>query len=191
MGFVTALASFTRQARDSDVRLLYYAGHGMQVDGRNYLNPVGPLPASEHDLRAKAVDVDVVITTLSHLDQGVSIVIVDACRSNPFLGAVRVTRSGRASAGVGDITAPRGTVVAFATGPDGIAEDGLGARHSSFTRHLLQDITHPGQPIETLFKRVRSAVVSETARAQQPWFSTNLVGDFCFVARGDGGCGPV
>lgn len=188
-GFVRALGDFTQQAQDNEVRLFYYAGHGMEVNGRNYLNPVGPMPANVHDLRAKAIEVDAVITQLSHLQAGVSIVIVDACRSNPFLGVVRQTRGGSARGGLGEFKAPRGMVVAFSTGPEGNADDGADSRNSSFTRHLLHEMQTPGLGIEDVFKRARLAVDADTEQRQQPWLSTNLIGEFCFSVRADGSCG--
>lgn len=188
-GCIQALDHFTKAAPDHDVRLFYYAGHGMQVDGRSYLNPVGSTPAQARGLRASAIEVDAIVTALSHLAEGLSIVIVDACRDNPFLGTVRRTRGSAPRAGLASAPAPRGVVLAFSTGPDGVADDGANAGNSSFTRHLLRVMQEPGLSIEDAFKRVRQAVSEDTRHGQQPWLSTNLVGEFCFVPNVDGSCG--
>jgi uncharacterized caspase-like protein len=188
-GSIQALDQFTKEAPAHDVRLFYYAGHGMQVDGRSYLNPVGRPPPEARGLRASAIEVDAIVAALSRLPEGLSILIVDACRDNPFLGAVRRTRGAAPRAGLAGLPAPRGVVLAFSTGPDGVADDGANATNSSFTRHLLRVMQEPGLPIEEAFKRVRRAVHEDTRRGQQPWLSTNLVGEFCFVPNVDGSCG--
>jgi uncharacterized caspase-like protein len=188
--FVNALDDFTRRASTRGARLFYYAGHGMQIDGRSYLNPIGPMPANEHELRSRAIEVDPLIAQLSRLREGVSIMIVDACRSNPFLGALRHTRGLAAAAGIGPLEAPHGTLLAFATSSDGNAQDGSTSQsNGAFTRRLLQQLTMPGVPIEDIFKRVRDEVDNDTGHAQRPWVSTDLVGDFCLRESSDGRCG--
>ena len=186
--FLQALADFTRDAERYDVRLFYYAGHGMQVRGKNYLNPVDEMPASEQALRSRAVELDTVIAHLSKLSTGVSIVIVDACRSNPFIGLHRRTRAAPPQE-LRRRDAPRGMVVAFSSSPERRAEDGAGKGGSTFTRRLAAEMQVPGLPIEQVLKRVRAAVDTETNQSQQPWMSTNLVGEFCMRPRTDGSCG--
>jgi uncharacterized caspase-like protein len=191
-GCVTALGDFTQRAAACDVRLFYYAGHGMQIDGRSYLNPIGAMPRNEHELRSAAIELEPLITQLSHLSEGVSIVIVDACRSNPYIGVARHRRGFPARAGVAAMAAPRGVVVAFATGPEGNAQDGSPTQdHGTFTRFLLQEMKAPGMTIEQALKRTSADVDVASAHQQQPWLSTNLVGDFCFRPANDGRCGDI
>jgi uncharacterized caspase-like protein len=185
---IDALALFTLRTRDSAVRFFYYAGHGIQVRGRNYLNPVGTAPASEHDLRAASIDLDELIDQLGRLSWGVSVVVVDACRDNPFTRLRRRTRGERA--GLASATAAIGTVVAFSASPGGTARDRIdNDLLSPYTRRLLEELRVPGVPIERMFKRVHAAVVRDTGRMQQPWLSTNLTGDFCLRPHEGGGCG--
>jgi len=186
-GMVGALASFSQQARRSDVRLFYYAGHGMQVHGTNYLTPIGAAAASEHELRARSIDVDELVERLGRLPDGIGLVIVDACRSNPLTRVLRPTRS-PPSAGLAPTSAPRGMVVAYSTGPNSAALDGAGGGNSVYTRHLLAEMQMPGRTVEQVFKRVHAAVEAETQRAQRPWLSTSLSGDYCFRPLAGGRC---
>lgn len=184
---VQSLGAFTLRSKASQVRVFYYAGHGMQVRSRNYLNPVGTAPVNESQLRARSIDLDDVVERLAQAQEGVSVVIVDACRQNPFAGVLRPSRG--APPGLAATGAPRGMLLAFSTGPNAVAQDTIDGRHSPYTRRLLGELQVPGLPIEQLFKRVHAAVDRDTSRAQRPWLSTSLSGDFCFRPRADGACG--
>jgi carboxyl-terminal processing protease len=135
---------------------------------------------------------------MGELGRGLNVVILDACRNNPFATA-RITAAdgrvlkfrGRTPAGLSPVNAPQGTVIAFSTAPGGVAMDGPDAAHSLYTRHLLSNIGVPGLPLEQMFKRVRAAVTAETKRMQVPWESSNLTGEFCFRPLPDGRCGPA
>lgn len=182
-----AIRQFTLKARANDVRLFYYAGHGVQVDGRNYLIPVGTEIRSDDEIARKSADMSALIDQLGRLSDGLNILILDACRNNPFKDAAFKTADGRlirfrggTQSGLAAMEAPQGTLVAFATAPGAVAMDGQNHRNSLYTRHLLTHITTPGLPVEQLFKRVRIAVAQETQRLQIPWESSSLMGDFCF-----------
>ncbi len=190
-----AIREFALKAKDSQVRLFYYAGHGVQVKGKNYLIAVDANIQSEDDIAAKSADVTELLDRLGQLKNGLNIVILDACRNNPFANPSLVGPDGRlvrfrgkAQSGLAQLDAPQGTLVAFATAPGAIAMDGSNFSNSLYTKHLLANIQSPGLPVEQLFKRVRVAVAQETKRMQVPWESSSLMSDFCFKAKADGKC---
>jgi uncharacterized caspase-like protein len=193
---IESLRDFSIRASRSAVRLLFYAGHGIQAKGRNYLLPVDTEPQSEDEIAAKAADVGEFIDRLTAIKYGLNIVVLDACRVNPFAGGVIVGPDGRrlkfrgmTPAGLAPLDAPVGTLVAFSTAPNGIALDGPSGEHSIYAKHLLANLPTPGLPIEQLFKRVRIGVAEETARVQVPWESSSLTTDYCFKPGNAGQCG--
>jgi uncharacterized caspase-like protein len=192
---IETLRQFTLDAERSDVRVLFYAGHGVQAKGRNYLMPVDAAPASESDMPQSGADAGEFIDRLGETKHGINIVILDACRVNPFGGGVLVGPDGRrlkfrglTPAGLAPLEAPVGTLVAFSTSPGGVALDGPGGEHSLYAKHLLQHLATPGLAIEYLFKRVRIEVAQETGRIQVPWESSSLTADYCFQPGRGGGC---
>jgi uncharacterized caspase-like protein len=177
------------------VRVVYYAGHGLQVKGRNYLLPVDTEIRAEDDVPGKSADLNEFLNRLSSIKNGINVVILDACRNNPFSGVEIVGPDGRrlkfrgaTPSGLARVEAPLGTMVAFSTAPDGVALDNPQEKNSLFAKHLLAQMQEPGLPVEILFKRVRLAVASETNRVQVPWESSSLTGDFCFRTMAGGSC---
>ena len=192
---IESIRRFVSAASDNDVRLFYYAGHGVQVKGRNYLIPVDAELRSEDEIAFKSADMNELLERLGQLRDGLNIMILDACRNNPFANLNFVAPDGRlvrfrgaANSGLAAVDAPAGTLVAFATAPGAVAMDGGNQRNSLYTRHLLDNIDAVGLPVEQLFKRVRVAVARDTRRLQVPWESSSLMGDFCFRTRADGQC---
>ena len=167
---------FGRKLNPGVVALFYYAGHGLQVRDRNFLIPVEADPQSEEEVPYTSVDVNFLLDVMNRARSRVNIVILDACRNNPF---ARSFRSG--SSGLAQMDAPSGTLIAYATAPGRVASDGTG-EHGLYTQHLLAHLTTPGLPIEILFKRVREGVERATESQQVPWESSSLKGDFSFVA---------
>jgi len=193
---IEALREFSMRASSSSVRLLFYAGHGIQARGRNYLLPVDAEPQGEDEIAAKCADVGELVERLGNIKQGLNLVVLDACRVNPFADGVIVGPDGRrlkfrgvTPAGLAPLEAPVGTLLAFSTAPNGVALDGPKGAHSIYAKHLLQHIQTPGLPVEQLFKKVRIAVAEETQRVQVPWESSSLTTDFCFKAGDQGRCG--
>jgi uncharacterized caspase-like protein len=193
---IESLREFSLRAPKAAVRMLFYAGHGVQVKGRNYLVPVDADPKSEDDIPRQSADVGEFIDRLSAIRGGANIVVLDACRVNPFAGGVIVGPDGRrlkfrgaTPGGLATLDAPVGTLVAFSTAPNGVALDGPGGEHSVYARHLLAHLATPGLPIEQLFKRVRIGVAQDTSRVQVPWESSSLTADFCFKPDARGRCG--
>jgi len=189
---IESLRSFSLRAASASVRLLFYAGHGIQARGRNYLLPVDAEPQSEDEISSKTADVNELLDRLG----GMNIVVLEACRVNPFAGGVIVGPDGRrlkfrgvTPAGLAPLDAPVGTLIAFSTAPNGIALDGATGDHSIYAKHLLANLATPGLPVEQLFKRVRIGVAQETQRVQVPWESSSLTTEFCFKSRAQGVCG--
>nr|VFJ48811.1 MAG: Formylglycine-generating enzyme, required for sulfatase activity, contains SUMF1/FGE domain [Candidatus Kentron sp. FW] len=171
------IRTFGRRIRKGGVGLFYYAGHGMQVEGRNYLIPVGADIQEENEVADESVSANLVLKKMHAADNRLNIVILDACRDNPF---ARSFRSG--SRGLARMDAPTGTLIAYATGPGRVAADGT-SRNSPFTKHLLAQIKVPGQKAEEVFKQVRVGVRKDTGNKQTPWEASSLTGDFYFVER--------
>ena len=172
---VRGLTQFRQQAEQSLVTLLYYSGHGMQIDGVNYLMPVNIDPARPDSLKLQSLPLQTVID--SYLPGTTRIVFLDACRDNPIFTAA--TRGfGR---GLAPVQAPTGTLIAYAARDGGVAEDGTG-RHSPFTQALLDLIAEP-EDISLVLRRVRDRVMHETAGRQQPWEYGSLSGGTLVLSR--------
>ena len=173
-GMLGALREFGDRLRAGGTGLFYYAGHGMQIKGRNYLIPVGATITREDEVAYSAVDAQAVLDKMEAADNVANIMILDACRNNPFS---RSTRSGLS--GLAQMDAPVGTLVAYATSPGAVASDGSGA-NGLYTQHLLTAIRQPGNKVEDVFKQVRANVRRDSNGKQVPWESTSLEGDFYF-----------
>lgn len=168
-----AIARFGERLSQDSVALFYYAGHGVQVRGKNYLIPVDAQITNELSIRVESVDVDGILDQLSASD--LSVLILDACRNNPFERRFR-----GAGGGLAQMDAPKGSLIAYATAPGRTAADGEG-RNGQFTQALLKQIQTPGLAIEQVFKNVRREVARATRDAQIPWESSSLTGDFYFL----------
>ena len=173
----TAINQFGKHLASGGIGLFYYAGHGVQADGINYIIPVNAELKRQKDLRYKAVNVGQLLDEMDQARNGLNIVILDACRDNPL----KEFRS--ASRGLAEIAAPKGTLVAYATSPGSVAADGVD-KNGTYTKHLLKQINIPGLSVEQVFKRVLQGVNKETGGAQLPWVSSSFTGDFYFIAPG-------
>lgn len=174
----SALRNFGQEIQRGGVGLFYFAGHGMQVRGKNYLIPVGADIAQEDEVPAQALEVDLVLAKMESAKNRLNVLILDACRNNPFGRSFR-----SASSGLAQMDAPEGTYIAFATAPGRVAADGSGS-NGLFTQHLLANLETPGLKIEEVFKRVRGAVIQDSGKRQMPWDSSSLTGDFYFRPEG-------
>jgi hypothetical protein len=167
-----------RQFGDSlkgGVGLFYYAGHGVQVKGRNYLVPVDADISREDEVPYKSFDISQVLDKMEAAKNPLNIVILDACRNNPF---ARESRSG-GGGGLAQMDAPTGSIIAFATAPGAEAADGSSG-NGLYTGQLLRYMNSPGLKVEDVFKRTRVAVKQASGGRQIPWESTSLEGDFYF-----------
>ncbi len=179
------MLAFSRTLRQPEtVGLFFYAGHGLQLNGLNYLVPVDADLASEDEVALQTVALSEFLQSLNALggrDGRLNLVILDACRNNPFARGWRSV--GR---GLAQVDSPAGTLIAFATSPDEVAYDGRDG-NSPYTKGLAQSILTPGLPVEQTFKAARKLVQSATAgerKPQVPWESTSLTGDFYFIPPG-------
>ena len=161
---------------NNDVGLVYFSGHGVEVKGRNYFIPVNADIMREDEIADQGLDVSLILEKMNTAGKGVNILIVDACRDDPFGRSFRSS-----SRGLVQMDAPRGTIIAYATSPGKVASDGdPRERNSPYTKHLIKAMQSPNKPIEQVFKEVRRAVQNETKNQQTPWENTSLSGDFFF-----------
>src|SRR5712672_3763985 len=168
------------------VALVFYAGHGLQIDGENFLVPVDVDPKREADIPIQAVRLNDVLNTLASVPSRMRILLLDACRNNPFPDISKTSGGGLAIVDA-KIGAPN-TFLSFSTSPGAIAEDGSGA-DSPYTTALLAAARETNIPIEETFKRVRLSVNKATEGRQTPWDSSSLTEDFRFFA-GSGAAVP-
>ena len=170
-----AVREFGAKIQNGGVGLFYYAGHGVQVNGINYLIPVRAQINIEEEIEYESLDVGFVLAQMEAARNRMNIVILDACRNNPFARSFR-----SADRGLATINAPTGTLIAYATAPGSVASDGSG-ENGLYTEMLLKHIEKPGLKIEEVFKNVRAEVLQFSNGAQIPWESSSLVGDFYFT----------
>ena len=180
--FGPKLREFAQAARGAQVTLFFYAGHGLQVDGENYLVPTDAKLAEEVDLRLEAFEL---AAFLRQMRGGTNLVFLDACRDNPLAqGLARSmgpTRSSAIGRGLGRVETAGGTLIAYATQPGNVADDGEG-RNSPFTGALLAHIATPGLSVHDLLASVTDSVVTGTDGRQQPWTHSSLRKPFYFKA---------
>jgi len=177
-----AVKTLGRRLDKGSVGLFYFAGHGVQSAGRNYLIPVNSGISKESELDARAVDAGAVLESMEKSGSDLNIVILDACRNNPF---AKKFRSVGAKGGLAAMQAPKGSLIAFATSPGSVASDGTGD-NGVYTKHLLENLSTPGIQVEQMFKRVRTGVIEDTDNKQRPWETTSIQGDFVFAEAGAG-----
>ena len=158
----------------------FYAGHGVQVNGHNYLLPADAKLDTEHDAEYDCVRADRVLAKMEGAGSKTNIVILDACRDNPF---TRSWRRGTQGAGLAFMNAPSGSLIAYSTAPGKTALDG-GGRNSPYTAALLQHIDTPNITVLEMFQGVRSTVMTQSDGKQIPWESTSLRGNFYFTKQG-------
>ena len=172
---------FSERLPSGAIALVFYAGHGIQVNSTNYLVPVDMQPTGEQSVPLKAFPLQNLIDHLHSAPSTVNIVILDACRNNPF----RPSNSNRyrdfSNLGLAKTVIPKGTVIAYSTAPGQLAEDGTGSSNSLYTKTLTEQILKTGLTIEEALKNVAAIVRRQTLDDQQPWFETSLVDEFYFL----------
>jgi formylglycine-generating enzyme required for sulfatase activity len=169
-----AIIKFGQALTKDGIGLFYFAGHGIQIDQRNYLVPIGKKIREARQVKYRAVDAQWVVDVMDSAGSRVNIVILDACRNNPYRSYFR------SSDGLAAMHAPRGTIISFSTALGKKAADGEG-RNGLYTKNLLKTIKIPGLTIEEVFKQTATVVDSDSGGRQIPWRSSSLIGeDFCF-----------
>ena len=175
--FDRTVQEFGTAIQGARVALFYYAGHGVQVRGANYLVPVSANPTKEADVDFQLVNADLVLRQMEGAGTRLNLLILDACRNNPFAGrGVRATGGGLAQ-----MQAPEGTLISYATQPGNVAQDGTDG-HSPYTRALASALRKPGLDVFAVFNETGLDVKKRTGGAQQPWVSSSpLEGKFYFA----------
>ncbi|HJH28153.1 MAG TPA: caspase family protein, partial [Methanosarcinaceae archaeon] len=169
-----AIIEFGKTLSKNGIGLFYFAGHGIQINQRNYLVPIGNRISGAKMVKYRAVDAQWVVDVMGDAGSRMSIVILDACRNNPFRSYFR------SADGLAAMHAPRGTIISYATALGKKSSDGVG-RNGLYTKNLLDKIRLPGLTVEEVFKQTATAVDSASGGRQVPWRSSSLVGeDFCF-----------
>ena len=163
--------AFAQKLKSGGVGLFYYTGHGMEVEGKNYLIPIGAQLPAKDEVEYESLAVNMLIDKMKNSHNRLNIVVLDACRVNPF---------DRGGGGLAQINNAKGMYIAFATAPGEVASDGSG-RNGLFTKHLIKAIQKPNLDLEEVFKQTRIGVYNESNEKQSPWSSSNIMGDFYFL----------
>jgi len=166
----------TQLSKDKNtVGLFYYAGHGIQVKGKNYIVPTDAKIEKEPDVEVYCVDLDGLLANLEYAGNNMNVIILDACRNNPFGRGFR----SQAGNGLATVNAPTGTYIAFATAPGSTAADGENS-NGLYTQEFVKALQIPNIRIEDVFKKVRTQVKSLSNGQQIPWENSSIEGDFYF-----------
>ena len=171
-----AIDDFGNKLKGSDVGLFYFAGHGVQVKGLNYLIPVDANLTSEKLVEYDCVEAGRILAHMEDAKTSVNLMVLDACRNNPF---ERSWGRGIGLRGLATMNAPKGSLIAYSTAPGNTASDGSG-KNGLYTEALLNHITVKGAPVNTMFQKVRTEVMEKSKEEQIPWESTSLTADFYF-----------
>ncbi|MEP1209763.1 MAG: caspase family protein [Rhizobiaceae bacterium] len=182
IGMRRTIREFVNAIEDADIALFFYAGHGLQVGGRNLMAPIDAGLENENDLAFEAVPIDMVLSAMERSSK-VNLVFLDACRNNPLarnLARSMGTRSSSVGRGLAQVGSGVGSMISFATQPGNVALDGKG-RNSPFTAALIKNLGLPGEGITKSMIKVRNAVLKETNGEQVPWDNSSLTGEIILV----------
>lgn len=175
--------SFGEKLQDNyQVGLFYYAGHGVQNGGNNYLVPIDAQPTSKNEIEFECIDANRILAKMEDARTKTNIVVLDACRDNPFERSWKTRGGGSGENGLTMMDAPTGSVIAYATAPGKTAADGTG-RNGLYTSALLKALQVPGIPLSQLFQQVRLEVLKQSNNKQTPWELSSLTGDFYFQRK--------
>jgi uncharacterized caspase-like protein len=176
-----AIREFNREMKSGGVGLFYYSGHGLQVDGINYLVPIDADIEIKAEVPEECVSANSVVKVMEDSKNRINVIILDACRNNPYRSFARSDEKGitRMDPPAG---AKQGSIIAFATAPGSVASDG-DTRNGLYTSKLLKNINIPGLTLEEVFKRARIDVLQESGGRQTPWENNSLTGDFFFTLK--------
>jgi hypothetical protein len=176
--FDAAVDRFQSRLRAGDIALFFYSGHGMQIANENYLVPVDFTAQEETDAKYQSVSASRIADRINDARVRLSIIILDACRNNPFRSVRSSTR------GLAPMESGRGGLIAFATAPNRTADDNPGGTNGLFTTYVLEAMRQPGLGVEQVFSRARQKVYEASRGAQIPWSVSSVIGDFYFVPPG-------
>jgi hypothetical protein len=173
--FVDAIKDFTSRTENSEIRIIYYAGHAMAVDGSNFLMPTEESFNSLEDIEDYGIDVEKIVRYFNNQNVGANILILDSCRDNPFAKSWNLTRSSGSIGGLAKIAAPAGSIIAFSTAYGDVASDGSGS-NSPYAESLSNNLTIPNISIERVFALTRESVLDLTSNGQKPVEESQLLG---------------
>lgn len=178
----SSLRQFSEQLNPGSVALFFYAGHGIQYKGRNYLIPVDADISKAYEIEYQAVDLNMVLSAINEKGPALSIAMLDACRDNPYERQIQGTSRavGFRGNGLAIIKNTRGTILSYATEPGNVATDGTGI-HSPYTSAMLKYLDRPGLSIQDMLNQVGLEVMKLTHGLQKPWFSSSPVPKFCLA----------
>ncbi len=180
-----AVDKFIGGLRPGDVAVVYYAGHGIQLNGENYIIPVDFDAKDEADAKYVSYPLSRIQERMENAGARLNVLVVDACRNNPF-------KSSRAAGGgLATMNSGRGTFIAFATGPGKVADDNSGGSNGLFTSQLVTAIREPGLTLDQIFNRVREQVYATSNQQQLPWTVSSVIGEFRFRPSGTTAESPV
>ncbi|HLY55415.1 MAG TPA: caspase family protein [Stellaceae bacterium] len=180
-----AIRSFGEALKSGGVGLFYYAGHGLQVHGENYLVPVDANPTKEADIDFELVDANLVLRQMEEANAKLNIVILDACRNNPFGG----TGTRAIASGLAQMKAPEGTIISYATQPGNVASDG-GGEHSPFATAIMSTLGMPNLDVLAAFNQIGVKVKKDTGDSQQPWVANSPIDGEFYFATGPAAASP-
>ena len=175
--FEEIVRKFSDAIKPGDVAVFFYAGHGIQYQGENYMIPLDADIQHQADLQDRSISLRRIMGYLEATESSLNIIILDACRDNPFIETFR--GSSRGSSGLAQVQGPRGTLLAYATRPGAVALDGAGD-HSPYTEQLRHFLKQPGLSLTEMFNEVALAVLETTQGRQEPWISASALRRFCF-----------
>lgn len=171
--------SWGKKLQTGNIALFFFAGHGMEIAGQNYLVPVDASPQNELQVKHHAISIEIVTSWMQDADSSANIILLDACRNNPF---ARSWRNGGAKGGLGTMKAPSGTFIGFAAQPGEVASDGYGS-NGLYTEGILTYITNPNLSIDQIFNYVNGFVTKKSEKKQIPFKNSSLNYDFYFRDR--------
>ncbi|MGJ7917761.1 caspase family protein [Massilia sp. LXY-6] len=176
---VATVAEFADHVPADATVFVYYAGHGMQIEGNNFLNPTDMVLTSERASAQRAYPLATLLERLKRSRAALNVVVLDACRNNPFQPASGVRYRGGGALGLSKVVAPRGTLIAYSTAPGELAPDGKGS-NSLYTATLSKVLAEPGRELAEIFQTVGNEVRRQTMDDQMPWYESSLGGSFFF-----------
>lgn len=174
------VSEFSKGLPKDSVAFVYYAGHGLQIGGRNYLIPIDFTLTSEQGVPVRSYPVSDLLEQLGNASSSVNIVVLDACRNNPFRPLGQAKYRSFEGLGLAPVQIPKGTLIAYSTAPGQLAEDGKGRQNGLYAESLSKSLIEAGLPIERIFKQVAEQVRKQTLDDQQPWFESSLVNELVF-----------
>lgn len=173
---IGAVAQLAGKTNSGGIAALYFAGHGLQLAGENYLLPIGLPPLTQKLVKDDTYPLQLAIDRLRNSGAQISLIFIDACRNDPYGMAYRSLPA----EGLAEPKPAKGMLIAYSTAPGQLALDGKSGDHSPFAKALAESMLQPGIDIDVVFAQVRSSVRAQTKDEQQPWVSSSLVGDFYF-----------